>query len=653
MFRFALAAIFAAAIVRAADAAPPPIEAFGSLPLASQGTLSPDGKHVALIQPIHGRNGVMIYNLAMPDSKPNAVALDGAVAKYAFWKSNDRLIAIFVADLKQKWSHNIYTWSRAISVDANGQNAVLMMDGAPFLKYNTSGAAIVDRVANRPTRLYMAASEGEGFINSGFYDLYSVDITVGGYALALRGTPHTVQYLMDGYGNLWGHVEQDWNLNTKIFFGSQAIASFDAHGGRGVDVAGLTEGEQPKVAILAHDSSGMQALFGWKQSGAPETLFSDPRYDLADPIEDEHTGRVSGVTYYDDLLRSHYFDPALQHVQTLLEKAFPGQSVQILSKDETNSSYVILTDGPRNPPVLSLYTSTNHQVNILQEAYPSLKPEILGEVKPYPYTATDGLQIHAYLTLPPGKPARNLPTVIFPHGGPEARDSMDFDWWAQFMASRGYAVLQPNYRGSSGYGWNFTKAGDGEWADKVQQDLKDGVQKLAADGISDPKRVCIVGASWGGFLALGGVTFQPDVYACAVSYAGVFDLAHAVYEGTTFKSEVGTIWRRRIGADKDSSKLDSQSPVNFAERVSAPVLLIHSDKDTTVKIEQSQIEERALRHAGKQVEFVTLEGDDHYLEFAETRIKLLNEIDRFLGAHIGDTVSARQEPSSIESHPSR
>jgi dipeptidyl aminopeptidase/acylaminoacyl peptidase len=303
--------------------------------------------------------------------------------------------------------------------------------------------------------------------------------------------------------------------------------------------------------------------------------------------------------------------------------------------------------------VLSLYTSADHQVNILQEAYPSLKPEMLGEVKPYPYTATDGLQIHAYLTLPPGRPSRNLPTVIFPHGGPEARDSMNFDWWAQFMASRGYAVLQPNYRGSSGYGWNFTKAGDGEWAGKVQQDLKDGIQRLVTDGISDPKRVCIVGASWGGFMALGGVTFQPDVYACAVSYAGSSDLAHEFYEGTTFKSETDTIWRRRVGADKDSSKLDSQSPADFAERVNAPVLLIHSDKDTTVKIEQSQIEERALRHTGKQVEFVTLEGDDHYLEFAETRIKLLQETERFLAEHIGDPLSARQGASSGDGHLSR
>jgi len=174
-------------------------------------------------------------------------------------------------------------------------------------------------------------------------------------------------------------------------------------------------------------------------------------------------------------------------------------------------------------------------------------------------------------------------------------------------------------------------------AGKVQDDLEDGVQRLIADGIADPKRICIVGASWGGYLALLGGSFKPDLYACAISYAGVSDLNHDLYTGTTFESESVSLWKRRLGADKDSGKMDSQSPRNFAERVKIPVLLIHGDHDTTVNIDQSQIEERALKHAGKDVEFVTLEGDDHNLEYAETRTRMLKETERFLGAHIGDS----------------
>ncbi|HUO92360.1 MAG TPA: S9 family peptidase, partial [Rhizomicrobium sp.] len=350
----------------------------------------------------------------------------------------------------------------------------------------------------------------------------------------------------------------------------------------------------------------------------------------------ERNGRVIGVTYIDDAPRTTYFDPALQHVQTTLEKAFPGQSVSILSRDGAGASFVILTQGPKNPPVLSLYTTSNRQVNEIAEAYPSLKSSDLGDMKPYPYKARDGLDIHAYLTLPPGRDPHNLPTVVFPHGGPEARDSLRFDWWAQFMASRGYAVLQPNFRGSSGYGSRFARAGDGEWAGKVQYDVQDGVHKLIADGIADPKRICIVGASYGGYMALAGATFSPDLYACAVSFAGLSDIRRMLYTGTTFESESISLWKRRVGADVDDNKMDTQSPAKFADRVKIPILLVHSDKDTTVPLEQSQIEEHALKEAGKTVEFVTLQGDDHYLEFGDTRTQLLREVERFLAAHIGD-----------------
>jgi dipeptidyl aminopeptidase/acylaminoacyl peptidase len=318
-----------------------------------------------------------------------------------------------------------------------------------------------------------------------------------------------------------------------------------------------------------------------------------------------------------------------------MEKNFPGQSVAIMSRDAAGKTYVIETQGPRNPPVLSLYKTDTRQVSTIDEAYPALNPADLGEVKPYPYKARDGLDIHAYLTLPPGKAPKNLPLVVFPHGGPEARDAMTFDWWAQAMATRGYAVLQPNFRGSSGYGWNFVAAGDGEWAQKVQTDVQDGVLKLIADGTVDPKRICIVGASYGGYMALAGATYSPDLYACAVSFAGVSDLERVVDENSSWESEGASVWRRRIGADKDESKLKSAAPATYPQLVKIPILLVHSEKDVTVPIKQSAIEEEALKDAGKQVEFVTLDGDDHYLEFGETRTKLLKEVDRFLSAHIG------------------
>jgi dipeptidyl aminopeptidase/acylaminoacyl peptidase len=632
------AAIAATAILFATPiyAAPPSAEMFGALPQAQYARLSPDGKRLAVIKPVDGREKVVFYDLTKPDSTPYTLGMDGGLAGEVIWKTNDRALCIFHANLRHlRHKKDVESYSRMLSVDVPNQSAVLMLYNFFYLKGNPDGSRIVDIAPDDPDHVYMAA--WNKWDHEIALDLFKVDVKTGGADLALHGNYSTIDFLTDGHGHPLGHIEQNSDLTDHVFLGSKEVYQYPVKGRADFEIEGPLGGATPQFAVERPTASGTTGLYSWTAggSGSGTALFEDAAHDLETVLEDDRSRQIIGVAYTDDQLKVLYFDPARQHVQELLEKAYPGQSVQIVSKDDADASYVIRTEGPRNPPVLSLYTTADHKSNIVQEAYPSLKPSDLGEMKPYPYKARDGLDIHAYLTLPPGKDPHNLPTVIFPHGGPEARDALGFDWWAQFMASRGYAVLQPNYRGSAGYGWDFVKAGDGQWASKAQYDVQDGVKKLIADGIADPKRICIVGASWGGYMALAGATFSPDIYACAVSYAGVSDLKHAIYTGTTFESEGVSIWKRRLGSEDDSGKSDAQSPANFADRVKIPVLLLHSDKDTTVDIDQSEIEERALKRAGKQVEFVRLPGDDHYLEFADTRTKMLKEVERFLAAHIG------------------
>ena len=618
--------------------AAPPAESFGSLPGAELARLSPDGKHLAIIKPINGREKVVFVDLSKPDAAPYVVGMEGGLASDVYWKSNDRAICIFHANLNFKWSKGVSAWSRAISVTPSTQTAVLLMSDAPAFKANYNEGSIADIAADDPNHVYM--TEVDLWDREYILSLYRVDLATGHAELTLKGNVNTIEFLTDGYGHVIGRVDQDSDLVNHVMVGANEAYKYQVKGKTDFEIEGMTGGASPQVAAERPSSYGTTGLYSWQPSGFGAALFENPIFDLDSVLSDERNGRVIGAAYVDDLPRATYFDPALQRIQNSLEKAFPGQSVSILSKDAAGSAFVILSQGPKNPPVVSLFTTANHQVNVIEEAYPSLNSSDLGDMKPYPYKARDGLDIHAYLTLPPGRDPHNLPTVIFPHGGPEARDMESFDWWAQFMATRGYAVLQPNFRGSSGYGWGFVKAGDGEWAGKVQYDVQDGVKKLIADGIADPKRICIVGASYGGYMALAGATFSPDLYNCAVSFAGLSDLDRMLYTGTTFESESVSLWKRRIGADVDPKKLASQSPAKFASQVKIPILLIHSDKDTTVPIEQSTIEQRALKDAGKQVEFVTLEGDDHHLEFAATRIQLLKDVERFLAAHIGDTPAA-------------
>jgi dienelactone hydrolase len=560
--------------------------------------------------------------------------MEGGLADTVFWKSNNRALCVFHANLQHTHTKVIESFSRTLSVDVQSRTQVLMMKNFSYLKENNDGSAIVDLAPEDPDHVYMTAYNQWDY--QIILDLFRVNVRTGEADLALHGNKDTISYLTNGHGHPLGHVDQSSDLTEHVILDGNDALQLPVKGRDDYEIEGPLPGPQLQFAVERPDAWGTTALYPWKAtSGFGAPLFADPNYDLGYVIGSERSGEVIGVTYADDRPRTRYFDPDMQHVQELMEKAYPGQAVQILSRDDAGTAYVIRTESPRNPPVLSLYTPTNHQSNIIQEAYPALAPDDLGEVKAYPYKTRDDIEIHAYLTLPPGIGAHNLPTVIFPHGGPEDRSSIKFDWWAQFMASRGYAVLQPNYRGSFGYGWDFIKTGDGEWAGKVQWDLEDGIKKLVADGIADPKRICIVGASWGGYMALAAASFTPGLYACAVSFAGLSDLGHAIYEGTTFESEGVSIWKRRFGAQDDASKIDAQSPVNFAARVKIPILLIHSDRDITVRIDQSEREEKALKDAGKPVEFVKLDGDDHYLEFAATRTQLLKEVERFLKTHIG------------------
>jgi dipeptidyl aminopeptidase/acylaminoacyl peptidase len=233
-----------------------------------------------------------------------------------------------------------------------------------------------------------------------------------------------------------------------------------------------------------------------------------------------------------------------------------------------------------------------------------------------------------------------LPLVVMPHGGPDDRDYLRFDWWTQFLANRGYAVFQPNFRGSSGYGDAFTKAGLHQWGLKMQDDITDGVKKLIADGVADPDRICIVGASYGGYAALAGATFTPDLYKCAASFAGVSNLRTMLQRAGAEHGDINTshasFWISRIGdLSKDSDQIDATSPALHADKVKIPILLMHGKSDTTVPVEESEQERDALERAGKKVTFIQFDGDDHYFGLAATRIGMLTALEKFLHDNIG------------------
>jgi dipeptidyl aminopeptidase/acylaminoacyl peptidase len=260
---------------------------------------------------------------------------------------------------------------------------------------------------------------------------------------------------------------------------------------------------------------------------------------------------------------------------------------------------------------------------------------MVGAAKMYSYKASDGLGMEGVLTLPPGSTGKNLPVVVIPHGGPEGSDDAGFDTWAQVFASRGYAVFQPNFRGSGGYGIAFRNAGFGQWGRKMQTDISDGLAALAADGIVDPKRACIVGGSYGGYAALAGVTLQHGLYRCAVSYGGVSDPADMLREEAREGASKATrrYWRSYLGTEFSGEISDAISPRANADKADAPILLVHGDKDTVVLPAQSKDMVSALRRADKPVEYIELENEDHWLSRSATRLQWFKAMVAFVQKH--------------------
>jgi dipeptidyl aminopeptidase/acylaminoacyl peptidase len=450
---------------------------------------------------------------------------------------------------------------------------------------------------------------------------------------------------MDGHGNVIGRIDVTKGPRVehlKLYDGHSwtELDAFDATGDSGAAVAGLTE-DGKFLIFFSHDSNSLGVLTKRALTGGNETnFFENPNYDVWGVLKDGWTGRVIGASYIGDKFNYVYFDPVNRSLQRGLELAFPGNTVHTVSADRAKDRVVVEVSGPRHPASFYFLDRTTHQASELLKSYPELTEADLGEMKPYPYSARDGLPIAAYLTLPPGKDAKNLPVVIMPHGGPDSRDYIQFDWWAQFLANRGYAVFQPNFRGSAGYGHKFTEAGLQQWGLKMQDDITDGVKKMIADGVADPKRICIVGASYGGYAALAGATFTPDLYACAMSFAGVSDLPEMLHSERGDHGEQSasvSFWASRIGnVFDDTDRMKATSPDRNAEKVKCPILLMHGEGDTTVHINQSEHEYDALKSAGKDVQFIRFAGEDHYLNFSDTRIRMLTELEAFLKKNIGN-----------------
>lgn len=626
-----------------AESTQPSLEAYGKLPFISSAQISPDGTKIATLANDETGSKLLVFQ---PDGTLlDRIDIEKWKARSVSFFDNDHVILTVSETTDSRWLRTQYEASTAVAISLEEKYISTLLRGDPDLYFAQSGLGrIIGRGENTDEVLMPAYIGPPGF--DPVFSLMRVSLKDGTATTAKRGTRDTIDWFSDGQGkalarevynnakNRYAIEYRDGRKWKKIFEDKDAVIPPVAINGVMPDYSGLVftstgvENGFDELRILSFDGEISQPILA-RPNREVEVVYTDP------------DRRVVGVRYAGIEPDYEFLDSELEAAHEFVSQSLPNATLKLESWSEDRSKILYQLFDAAVGNIWLLVDAEEKSLSAFANNHEDIPANEIGSVIAIEYSARDGMTIPAILTIPPkltSQTDHNLPLIVLPHGGPSAYDQMDFHWMAQYFANRGYLVLQPNFRGSAGYGQAFLDAGRGEWGGKMQDDITDGVEALSIAGMADKSRVCIVGASYGGYAALAGAAFTPDLYKCVIAIAPVSDLNRMLRDEK--RDHGGNHWVvdywEGLMADGDArtAKLKSISPVNFAENVTAPVLLLHGDDDTVVPYTQSTLMERALRRAGKQVELIKLKGEDHWLSVADTRLQTLREMDRFIAEHL-------------------
>jgi dipeptidyl aminopeptidase/acylaminoacyl peptidase len=618
----------------AAPTAPPPLEAYGLLPALEEMQISPDGSHLAFIRTDGDQRLLVVAD--RETLKPVAALKLGRVKLRRLEWADDRhlLMTTSTTAQVQDLEGPRREWFMAQVFDIVSRKQTPLLQGAESAMNVVVNDPVVRQVGGK-TYVFVQTYHFEG--SQGTLALYRIDLNSGIPILINTGRDDTDDWFVGKDGRALAESRYASSSGKWTLLINRAKGGWTTS--RVVD-APL---DPPSIVGFAKDGESLLVHAVEDHHGVLHTIsltdgsWGPAETDDYDDLLFDSTSHalLGGVDLEGDVRRVDFFDPAAAAIWRGTEKAYPNERVNLVSWTRDHRKLVVLVDGERDGYAYALVDIDAHRGDWLGSVYPMVPQELIAQPKAVSYKAADGLEIPAYLTLPAGSSGKNLPLIVMPHGGPADRDTLDFDWLREALVSRGYAVLQPNFRGSSGYPDGFLSAGYGEWGRKMQTDLSDGVRYLAARGVIDPKRVCIFGWSYGGYAALAGAAFDPGVYRCAADMAGPADLQLMLQQVQTQTGERNSeplrYWDRYMGAAGPTDPLLAKiSPVKFAAKIDIPVLIVHGKDDTVVDYRQSVTMADALKRAGKPYTFVTLDGEDHWGSRSETRLKLLQAVTDFL-----------------------
>jgi dipeptidyl aminopeptidase/acylaminoacyl peptidase len=633
--------------------APAPAAAYARLPAVQFAEISPDGQKIAILGGTFDNRTITIN----PIDGQQAVTIPlGAVDVSALrWAGDNNVVAtVRVFDSRTNFNDGrtySYNLQRDIVFDMKGQILGLLLDGHNWSGFATERPILGDIDGDKPAVAMLGLSEGApigdqwsklkqksaGLVPA----IYRVDVLSGNGRITEKGSEATRHFEVDRKGEARVRIDSAQGF-TSLWTRRKGAATWteqDRSPSMELKVAliGYSDAEDA-VYLRAETQAGAQVIRLNLADNSRTVVGPASAARDAELMQDPRTGQAVAIVTGLEKPEYQWLDPKLGAVHARISKALKNRHVQVVSWSADRGRIILRADAPNAPPAWYLYEVATNQASQLGDEYPELAGASFGKTSWLTYKAADGLEMFAYLTVPANLPAgRKAPLIVMPHGGPDARDEYEFDWLEQFLVSRGYAVLKPQFRGSDGFGEAFRRAGFTEWGGKMQSDVADAIGAVS-DPAVDTGRACILGWSFGGYAALHGATHRSDRYRCAVSINGVSDLrtmlGHArIYTGA--QSNTIRYLQEVIGDPRvDARALDRASPYRSVGGRTAPVLLVYAAHDTTVPIDQSKLMASSLTDAGVPHQVLVIEGDDHHLSSSKSRLQTLQATEAFLAKYL-------------------
>lgn len=583
--------------------------------------LSPDGEYLAFLKPWKNRLNIFVQKIGSKDIVQVTSAESRDIASY-FWKNNNRLV--YVQDTGGDENFRLY------AVDRNGKN---LKELTPFEGVRTM---IIDDLEDNDNEMIIGMNKRDARI----FDAYRINTTTGEIKLIAENPGNISDWMTDNAGNLRIATTEDGS-NTSILYRDKESEPFKL-----IITTNFKETLSPlyftfddkyiyAASNLGRDKDAI-VRYDLKNKKELEVIYEHPEVDVGRLLRSKKRKVITGVSFYTDKRAYKFFDKTRADLQADLEKRLPGYEAVISSQSKDETKLLIRTFSDRSEGAYYYYNLNNKEFFKLADVSPWLDESIMAEVKPIKYTSRDGLVIHGYLTLPRGVDPKNLPVIVNPHGGPWARDYWGFDPEIQFLANRGYAVLQMNFRGSLGYGRKFWEIGFKEWGKSMQNDITDGVNWLVKEGIADPKRIGIYGGSYGGYAVLAGLAFTPDLYACGVDYVGVSNIFTLLETMPPYWELARQKMYEMVGDPvKDKELLTAASPVFHADKIKAPLFIAQGANDPRVKKSEADQMVEALKKRGVDVPYMVKDNEGHGFHNEENRFDFYRAMEVFLAKYLG------------------